>query len=273
MSLNVFGCPISCLEQHQQRMKEKSTTNVTEEKFHSCGVWETASYINHSCNCNATRSFIGDMMIVRASRDLPPDTEVVFGYQSDCIDYKERQEKLQQWNFKCDCIICKTYQNTKKNILTRRKTLKADGLDLLKRFERSKASNIEDIIDKLCATYKEPAHEVPRLGTWDFQLFLPMMYFRERQFEKVVDFSLKALESLGFVTEDGIIPRSSIVSLNIKKWGLMTDGVIDCWVILARGYRRVAPDLEAKRTYMHEFRTASALAKTRPLTRFMGQGS
>lgn len=36
----------------------------------STGVWIHASYANHSCIGNVSRAFIGDMMIVRASRDI-----------------------------------------------------------------------------------------------------------------------------------------------------------------------------------------------------------
>jgi SET domain-containing protein len=48
------------------------------KKFHSCGVWPLASYINHSCFSNVRRSFIGDMMIVRATQDLRANTELLF---------------------------------------------------------------------------------------------------------------------------------------------------------------------------------------------------
>jgi hypothetical protein len=48
------------------------------KKFHSCGVSPLASYINHSCYSNVRRSFIGDMMIVRAIQDLFANTELDF---------------------------------------------------------------------------------------------------------------------------------------------------------------------------------------------------
>ena len=38
-------------------------------------MWLLASYINHACSYNSVRHFIGDMMIVRATRDLPQGQE------------------------------------------------------------------------------------------------------------------------------------------------------------------------------------------------------
>lgn len=59
---------------------ESQLERAENKKFHSCGVWPLASYINHSCYSNVRRSFIGDMMIVRATQDLIANTELVFWY-------------------------------------------------------------------------------------------------------------------------------------------------------------------------------------------------
>lgn len=63
-------------------MSRDAVRETTDKQFHSCGVWPLASYINHSCNSNARRAFIGDMMIVRATRDLAPDEEINFWYHT-----------------------------------------------------------------------------------------------------------------------------------------------------------------------------------------------
>lgn len=75
VALNSFGCPLNSRESHINPTPEKNRA------FHSSGIWPQASYINHSCLSNARRSFVGDMMIVRASRNLPPDTELTWWYQ------------------------------------------------------------------------------------------------------------------------------------------------------------------------------------------------
>lgn len=78
IALNGFGCPRTTLRQHFS--PGSAEQQEREENHHTTGVFITASYINHSCCSNARRSFIGDMMIVRAAKDIPADSEVFFWY-------------------------------------------------------------------------------------------------------------------------------------------------------------------------------------------------
>ncbi|KFY88611.1 hypothetical protein V500_06244 [Pseudogymnoascus sp. VKM F-4518 (FW-2643)] len=77
ISFNSFGCPLSSMN---SQAKVRDHKDEPESAFHSTGIWIQASYINHSCTSNARRSFIGDMMIVRATRDLKKGTELSFWY-------------------------------------------------------------------------------------------------------------------------------------------------------------------------------------------------
>jgi hypothetical protein len=87
MSLNVFGCPESSLTTHNNVIANKPNE---EKEYDLCGIWTQASYINH-----ARRSFIGDMMIVRAAKDIDSDTEITFWYQVPTDhNSKKMQEKL-----------------------------------------------------------------------------------------------------------------------------------------------------------------------------------
>ena len=87
VSLNCFGCPVSSRETILPPAEEEGGARREMERVvgdtvcHSCGVWPTASYINHSCRKSATRAFIGDVMIVRATRGIPTGSEVTFRYQ------------------------------------------------------------------------------------------------------------------------------------------------------------------------------------------------
>lgn len=105
---------------------------TVENGFYSCGVWPMASYINHSCYGNAYRAFIGDMMIVRATRDLPPDTEILFWYDPPTAHGNyDRLRRLKQWSFECDCAICRDDQATSKKTLNSRKQQRAEVLRYL----------------------------------------------------------------------------------------------------------------------------------------------
>ncbi|KAL4758105.1 TPR domain protein [Aspergillus foveolatus] len=124
MSLNCFGCPASSRESHIESIRVKGPSETGERVFESCGIWPLASYINHSCDSNARRSFIGDMMVVRATRDIPDNTELTFWYESPLIDGPAAKAiDLRHWGFKCSCIICTDIAQTNKNELKRGRTL------------------------------------------------------------------------------------------------------------------------------------------------------
>lgn len=251
MSLNCFGCGLSSREYHIHTMKqaESQLEPTKNETFHSCGVWPLASYINHSCNSNARRSFIGDMMIVRATRDLPKDTELVFWYKAPLDNTsKAKPLNLKHWGFRCSCAICQDSIETEDSDLMKRRRLTADVANAFQSLGKSRKPNlviarIEELVSKLEGTYRKPAIEVPRAGIWKAYSTLAGFHASRGISEKAVEFALKAFESLGYVLEGGRLPRRSGARLHVLKWGLMTDGLVGCWIILCRAYCDVAPEL------------------------------
>lgn len=198
------------------------------EHDYSSGVWSMASYINHSCLSNARRSFIGDMMIVRASRDLPSNTEITFWYKSPMTgDRKEFPINLKHWGFKCDCILCQDTQSLSRDVLSNRNKISADLRGLFKRPEID-LRKIEEPISSLAGTYHRPASEIPRLELYSPDLSLAIIYASSGKHEKAVEFGIKSLESLGFVIKGGDIPHISDAPLVVERWGLMTDAVVGC---------------------------------------------
>ncbi|KAL3481451.1 hypothetical protein BJX99DRAFT_253759 [Aspergillus californicus] len=242
VSLNVFGCSLTT---RGNNMKDTSPTNQPhrhgDDIFHSCGVWPTASYINHSCDSNSRRAFIGDMMIVRVSRDLPTDTEITFSYEEvDDDDVDKCANMCSHWGFQCGCAICKDIRSAGKATAAKRKNLKnALGRLFQSGSTQTDASRIELIIKLLAQTYSNPASNVPRLSVFDAQLALVNLYMVRGQLKKAINFGLQALHSAGFVIEGG---RSSYTSpLVVVRWGLMMDGLIATWIMLADAYNIVAP--------------------------------
>ncbi|GLA27457.1 hypothetical protein AnigIFM63326_004664 [Aspergillus niger] len=254
MSLNCFGCPLSSRESHLRTMKDAGSQSEPAEnkKFHSCGVWPLASYINHSCYSNVRRSFIGDMMIVRATQNLPANTELFFWYQqpSDSTS-KAKQLNLKHWGFKCNCVICQDSTETEESDLMKRRRLTADLVNAFRalskpRKPKSAMARIEELISKLEETYRKPAVQVPRLGIWKAYLGVAEAHAAQGVLAKTVEFALKTLESLGYVLEGGGVPYTSGAPLHVMKWGLMMDGLVRCWMILCRAYCDLAPELASQ---------------------------
>jgi hypothetical protein len=201
-----------------------------------------ASRISHSCISNVRRSFIGDLLIIRATCDIPADTELTFWYKVPTGDHYEMQKGLERWGFQCKCAICLDSKNTPNKLLKRRN-------DLLEDLEATlNATNVdtvkaERILNTIGQTYKHPPTDVPRLVLREPYARLALIYSKQRNAEKVVAMSLKALESLGFIIKGAQLPLSSVETFRVEKWGIMMEDVISMWVHLWNAYSAFAPHL------------------------------
>lgn len=68
------------------------------------GIWLQASRMNHACNSNTTRTFLGDLMVVRATKDIAKDGEITLSY-FDPGNIPSEQQKA-WWGFVCSCTVC-----------------------------------------------------------------------------------------------------------------------------------------------------------------------
>ncbi|KAF2801437.1 uncharacterized protein BDZ99DRAFT_577577 [Mytilinidion resinicola] len=227
MSFNVFGCPLSSLIIHKNLGAKKSKEPTA---YHSCGIWTQASYINHSCTSNACRAFIGDMMIVRATQDLEPGTEITFWYRiPDGTTLKDSQEAFKSWEFVCDCAICQDAKETKAAVIAERQKL----LERMKRVRDSSTPNgiqtdkVERLLKALNNTYTRPADEVPRLLLWDPQLLLARVYIAQKNITKSLEAVGKTLTALGFIV---VGADSSSAGFRVVKWGLVMDHLVEVFL-------------------------------------------
>lgn len=104
LDFNGFGCPAvpTCINTDQMDQATSST-----------GVWLTSSFINHDCTGTAARSFIGDVMVIRATKDLKKGDEILMRYKNSDDDNDEFQKAIQQsWKFKCSCAVCSAEAKT-----------------------------------------------------------------------------------------------------------------------------------------------------------------
>ncbi|KAH8433206.1 TPR domain protein [Aspergillus melleus] len=244
VSLNSFACPVSTLQQHLD--SRAGVQNPTKDEYFRVGLWPLASYMNHSCYHNAHRAFIGDMQVVRATRGLEPDTEILGWYKGPTyLDPEGSLNTFHHWGFECSCAICQEHEDVGKSVQEKRRRLRNEVRAALSR-TKPNIAKIEATLSTLTKTYNRPAAEVPRLRLWDLYLDCLAVYLAQKQPFKIIDGFLQALKSLGFVIEGGALPRATKAPLVVKKWGLLMEKVIDCWMMLALSYRAFAPDLQAQ---------------------------
>jgi tetratricopeptide (TPR) repeat protein len=113
-------------------------------------VFYAPSFINHSCVPNATYFTIGDMMFVRANRDIQEGEEISIHYlYVDQLDEEERNETLNRvWEFTCYCELCE-YEKSHEEICTSANSIVKKALSF------SKSASVDATVKKLLATRKK----------------------------------------------------------------------------------------------------------------------
>ena len=201
-------------------------------KLHTTGLWITASYVNHSCDSTCSRSFIGDVQIVRAARDMPAGTELTFSYITRDEPAVMNNILKEGWDFECDCCICEDDRATSS-------TVTAQRAKLIKSFDAPNASSKRktDINTQLNRTYQHPPIQVPIAEMWDLHFSLVEGSAKKGEPEKVVEYVLAAFESLGFVIEGARTTPVPGKKLIVKKWGAPHIGATSAFLSLRNVYK------------------------------------
>lgn len=144
----------------------------------STGLWLAVPAMNHSCLPSVAKEFIGDLMIVRATRAIPSGEEILISYD-DNSDYDARQASLMTtWGFECDCALCKAEKADDSELRKKRRDLVSEADAFVerehwagaKRLAIAKAQRLSKAIDD---TYDAKRYkDLPRTGTRRIQEWL-----------------------------------------------------------------------------------------------------
>ena len=240
LSLNVFESSRASILSRFGRVGISDAKR--EKREHACGLYVKTSYVNHSCYSNARRSFIGDVLILRATRNIPAGQEISFWYASPKADqdFDTTQEKLQNWDFQCSCEICSHDRETSNGEKRKRAALLKEWDVAAKHVVgETGLANIERLLAAIEQTYTVPAAMAPRLALWDPYLALTRVYVSNESPERTITTAWKVLAALGFVVKRD---SSSIFSpFEVEQWGLMVDPLIETWLHLWLSYGLLRP--------------------------------
>ena len=93
----------------------------------STGLWTRTAFTNHSCIANAEKEFIGDLLIIRASRDISSGEEILHSY-IESADYEQRQSVLMStWGFECNCKLCQAEKGDDLAVRKKRRELAGEA--------------------------------------------------------------------------------------------------------------------------------------------------
>jgi tetratricopeptide (TPR) repeat protein len=237
--LNAFACP---------------GVSDTEDDAESAGtgIWVHASHANHSCIPNADRTFIGDMMVIRANREIEMGEEISFSYCNSADSYPERQAHLSAYGFDCDCPLCGR-ENTIPEYIEERAALLADvnrfisirmaGVDL-QTLTENVVLDAEELLEQLENTYPNTKYDhLPRLECVPLSYWLCLIHGSP---EKKLTRALRALRNHGYfidITDGVTIDRTSAVPL-VPALGITLIATAAC---LQLGKKEAAQKLEGLR--------------------------
>lgn len=221
--LNSFACPgIKSAPSTDPSAQDQEPEGGADPR--ASGVWLRASRANHSCVPNGDRSFIGDMMILRATREIKAGEEIRLSYLNPDHPYPKRKAGLAAYGFECDCPLCQSERLIPAQVLDKRAriidefhqyvsaTMARGGAPALP----GAAADAERLMKELEATYPTERYQrLPRLECAPFSFWL--CTFRTNP-EESLERALRGLRDLGyFVTIDAggaTIYRSGSVVLS-----------------------------------------------------------
>jgi hypothetical protein len=201
---NCYGCPTVRSSSNAAQSQLASSTG-----YPSSGVWIHASYINHACNGNAMRSFVGDMMVVRATRNVKQGEEICMPYRLPHPDNNVTQEELQKiWGFKCDCPLCRAEADTPGKDKKQRQELIGKATEFMSnnksqdgiKFEKKTIDQAARLYERLEKAYDSKKFDgMPRPGLIGLGIWLCQAYSGNDNHTESIESSLRLLRDLGFI--------------------------------------------------------------------------
>ncbi|KAK4502484.1 hypothetical protein PRZ48_005909 [Zasmidium cellare] len=182
--------------------------DMADQATSSTGVWMTSSFINHDCIGNAARSFMGDVMVIRATKDLEKGDEILMRYKNSDDDIESFQKTvLSSWKFTCSCALCTAEAKTPEPQRQRRLELIKEARAFLQANQISEQypptpvliTKAEQLRAKIEASYGQAQFKnLPRQGLQDLSLWICTAHILGAQ-HKVQTAAAAVLRDLGFM--------------------------------------------------------------------------
>ncbi|KAF4452842.1 hypothetical protein F53441_4397 [Fusarium austroafricanum] len=251
IGLNAFGAPRSSRLYFKERIFSQSVDSAPAKNedpiFETSGIWLLAARINHCCIGNCRRSFIGDMQIIRVTKDMPAGTELLFYYRPPHAleSYPVVQKHFESWEFVCACELCKERSKTTAETWKKRREIYdafiaelAKGPD----FSFAKGRQFAKTMEK--TFHGKPMSKV-RLELAELCAALGNRYERSVMRPEAIKVTVKSLESLGFIIVAHIPGESSgEPRLEVKRWGMSENFVVCLFLNLGIMYKETNVPLQ-----------------------------
>ncbi|KAK3641302.1 hypothetical protein LTR56_011330 [Elasticomyces elasticus] len=175
----------------------------------NCAFFSHASLVNHSCLPNATRMFIGDAMVLRATKNIAKGEEILHAYVLPSFGVTERQMRTETvWGFRCDCKLCEAESEESEEVRGRRAAAEGEAGRLANDIvthlaDAAQRSNIirqaERLYARLKGTFDLALYEgLPRAGMTPIQAALAQVYCLRGEQSRCRTMIVDAFDCLGW---------------------------------------------------------------------------
>lgn len=247
---NTYLSPMVTLFSKTMQFDRPSKENSLCIRNNNRGIWLLASHINSSCLHNVSLSWIGPMLIVRATCGLPANTEIkCWGHKPDHCGDEPVNFPCRVNN--CTCPLCVQNEATPHEVLEKRLSLREQLGDILC-IEGKLTVQIKRLLkafENTCSVpaYSMPAIQAPNLGLCDMYVTMAVWHSVNRRPKHALFLTLRLFVSLGFVftgfTYNGEITpptvkllvaslRNRNIHFEVSRWGMSIDSVLDGWYLL-----------------------------------------
>jgi hypothetical protein len=165
---NAFG-PGAVISGEEENIRKAST-----------GLWLMAAYVNHSCVANAEKDHIGDLLTMRAKRDIQAGEEITHQYDAS-TDYDARQEALMRtWGFNCNCALCKAESGDRAEARKKRQELEQQAFAAMSKehpghAKRMTIMKLERLAKAISETYDSGRYKgLPRTSLVQLEAYLAL---------------------------------------------------------------------------------------------------
>lgn len=177
--LNAFECPRVKSSDREETIGEDGDGSPSS----GSGIWLQASYANHSCLPNGMRAFIGDMMVVRASRSIQAGEEIFMRYTDPGQPFSKRQKRMSdQYGFACGCDLCQAEQKVPKSVMEKHARLRKKIVEFraanhltssnFRTVPRAKRTEAKMLLQQIRETYPQAIFDrLPRLDCTEIGLW------------------------------------------------------------------------------------------------------
>ncbi|KAK7972530.1 hypothetical protein PG988_006664 [Apiospora saccharicola] len=222
-----MGAPYGHIKQTAFLDKIKGTAQTDHL---SCGLWMLGSRINHSCMANCRRSFIGDMLIIRAIKELQKGSELVFNYRSTprglTASDQEALQRESPWAEPRRLIDKALHQ----------KKVFAGQVKILLDSIRDR-SDLQDLVESRLTMRNR---NLPKsLDLAELYVKMGALYANAWQPKNAGEMCLISLELLGFAVATGHCRTEP--TFKIVRWGVVTDAAVKAFSILQGSYPELRP--------------------------------